>query len=160
MKKNAFDWLLINLLSFYSKHGKWLQLIGADLLSQLIASPDLVVMQTEFALYALLKLWMYMRIHANSDECIDFNANRSPEAVAQATSYFAGLRCKTPFLATRAGEPFVKPFQKLRLQHLINHPVDMKIILEDNIIPREWLNDPFMVQWNSLIRIDNSMDSG
>lgn len=25
VKKNAFQWLLINLLSFYSKHGKWLQ---------------------------------------------------------------------------------------------------------------------------------------
>lgn len=43
VKKNAFQWLLINLLSFYSKHSKWLMMLNADLLSELLDSPDLVV---------------------------------------------------------------------------------------------------------------------
>lgn len=158
VKKNAFDWLLINLLSFYSKHSKWLKLINADLLSELISSPDLVVMQTEFALYALLKVWIYIRIH--SDEINNSTTNKSSEILAQTTNYFSNIKSKTPFLMTRDGSPFIKPFQRLRLQHLINHPIDMKIILEDNIIPRDWLNDPFMMHWNSLIKIDNSFDSG
>lgn len=158
VKKNAFNWLLINLLSFYSKHVKWLRLISGDLLSHLIESPDLVVMQTEFALYALLKVWMYIRI--NSDESNELNTDRSAEVISKATSYFNSLKSNVPFLLSKEGSAFIAPFRKLRLQHLINHPVDIKIILEDNIVPRDWLNDPFMLQWNSLIKIDNSLDSG
>lgn len=158
LKKNSFDWMLINLLSFYSKHSRWLKLISADLLSELIASPNLVVMQTEFALYALLKVWTYIRLH-NDDDTDDLNQSAT-DILTNTTNFFAGKKSKTPFLSTTEGRPFIKPFKTLRFQHLINHPIDMKIILEDNIIPRFWLNDPFMMQWNSLIRIDNSLDSG
>lgn len=196
VKKNAFQWLLINLLSFYSKHGKWLQMLNADLLTELIDSPDLVVMQTEFALYALLKVWVYLKIQqfSNGDDrkieennmnqnnynnlspsirCSNGNktntnngnssgngATNSSEIVTQASNYFSSLKSQTPFLQTRCGQRFVKPFLKLRMQHLINHPVDIKLILEDNIIPKDWLYLPFMVQWNSLIKIDNCLDSG
>lgn len=162
VKKNAFQWLLINLLSYYSKHGKWLQMLSADLLSELIESPDLVVMQTEFALYALLKVWMYLKIHqTNDDDSVVNNANiNSSEVISQASNYFSSMKSQAPFLQTKAGQRFVKPFLKLRMQHLINHPVDIKLILEDNIIPKDWLYLPFMVQWNSLIKIDNGLDSG
>lgn len=120
-------------------------------------------MQTEFALYALLKVWMYMKLHPSSfnENSDGNNTNRqTPEIISQSTAYFAGLKSKPAFLLTRQGAQFAKPFKKLRLQHLINHPVDIKIILEDNIIPQEWLHEPFMVQWNSLIKIDNCLDSG
>lgn len=139
-------------------------MLNADLLSELIDSPDLVVMQTEFALYALLKVWMYLKIHQNTDDSSKEETNRknvnASEIVSQASSYFSSLKSQTPFLQTSIGQRFVKPFLKLRLQHLINHPVDIKLILEDNIIPKDWLYLPFMVQWNSLIKIDNCLDSG
>lgn len=135
-------------------------MLNADLLTELIDSPDLVVMQTEFALYALLKVWMYLKIHqANEDRKNETNINAS-EIVSQASSYFSSLKSKTPFLHTLIGQRFLKPFLKLRMQHLINHPVDIKLILEDNIIPKDWLYIPFMAQWNSLIKIDNCLDSG
>lgn len=91
VKNTTFNWLLINLLSFYSKHCKWLQLINADLLTELVKSPDLVVMQTEFALYALLKLWIFLKLHPNffGDEDI---ANRSNEVMSQYAVYFEGLQ--------------------------------------------------------------------
>lgn len=138
-------------------------MLNADLLSELIDSHDLVVMQTEFALYALLKVWMYLKIHQNSDVRKDeSNQNKTiaSEIVGQASNYFSNLKSQTPFLQTRIGQQFIKPFLKLRLHHLINHPVDIKLILEDNIIPKDWLYLPFMVQWNSLIKIDNCLDSG
>lgn len=121
-------------------------------------------MQTEFALYALLKVWMYLKIHETG---VDFegssrtnlNSNAS-ELISQASNYFSGLKSKTAFLHSQKGQRFVKPFLKLRIQHLINHPVDIKLILEDNIIPKDWLYLPFMIQWNSLIKIDNGLDSG
>lgn len=162
VKKNAFQWLLINLLSYYSKHGKWLQKLTSDLLCELIESPDLVVMQTEFALYALLKVWIYLKLHQTNDEDVSetmphINSN---ETISLASTYFSGLKSQTPFLQTKEGQRFVKPFRRLRMQHLINHPVDIKLILEDNIIPKDWLYNSFMVQWNSLIKIDNGLDNG
>lgn len=162
VKKNAFQWLLINLLSYYSKHGKWLQMLSADLLSELIESPDLVVMQTEFALYALLKVWIYLKLHQTNDEDVSENMTHinSNEIISLASTYFSNLKSQTPFLQTREGQRFVKPFRRLRMQHLINHPVDIKLILEDNIIPKDWLYNSFMVQWNSLIKIDNGLDNG
>lgn len=162
VKKNAFQWLLINLLSYYSKHGKWLQMLSADLLSELIESSDLVVMQTEFALYALLKVWIYLKLHQTDDEdTLDNVPNiNSNEIISQATNFFSSLKSQTPFLQTTKGQRFVKPFLRLRMQHLINHPVDIKLILEDNIIPKDWLFNSFMVQWNSLIKIDNGLDAG
>lgn len=138
-------------------------MLNADLLSELIDSPDLVVMQTEFALYALLKVWIYLKIHQKDDEQTNENNRNNPNAseiVSQASNYFSNLKSQTPFLQTFVGQRFVKPFLKLRMQHLINHPVDIKLILEDNIIPKDWLYLPFMVQWNSLIKIDNCLDSG
>lgn len=143
-------------------------MLNADLLTELIDSPDLVVMQTEFALYALLKVWMYLKIHHNDDEqkmgfttqSSTNSCNNASEIVTQASNYFTSLKSQTPFLQTRDGQRFVKPFLKLRMQHLINHPVDIKLILEDNIIPNDWLYLPFMVQWNALIKIDNCLDSG
>lgn len=136
-------------------------MINADLLSELIDSPDLVVMQTEFALYALLKVWMYLKIHHSDDrQTNDTDEMNATEIVSHASNYFSSLKTKTPFLHTPSGQQFMKPFLKLRLQHLINHPVDIKLILEDNIIPKEWLYAPFMMQWNSLIKIDNCLDSG
>lgn len=121
-------------------------------------------MQTEFALYALLKVWMYLKIHETVDDygaTISTNtSNSGSELISQASNYFSSLKSETPFLHTKLGQRFVKPFSKLRMQHLINHPVDIKLILEDNIIPKKWLYLPFMVQWNSLIKIDNGLDSG
>lgn len=143
-------------------------MLNADLLTELIDSPDLVVMQTEFALYALLKVWMYLKIHQTSDDRkletttnnTNTSSNNASEIVTQASNYFTSLKSQTPFLQSRVGQRFVKPFLKLRMQHLINHPVDIKLILEDNIIPNDWLYLPFMVQWNALIKVDNCLDSG
>lgn len=144
-------------------------MLSVDLLSELIDSSDLIVMQTEFALYALLKVWTYLKIQQT---CSDENSNQTTttiathsakanqEIVGHASNYFSNLKLSTSFLHTKLGQKFIKPFSKLRLQHLINHPVDIKLILEDNIIPKEWLYTPFMLQWNSLIKIDNCLDSG
>lgn len=188
MKKTAFNWLLVNLLSFYTKHNKWLQQISGELLTDLITCPDLVVIQTEFALYALLKVWVFLKLHPDYYDESD-NANRANDLCNQACIYFEQLQgkgkgfnyfecphwfrrshyslcenfpgsSKTPFLLTEEGAPFAKPFRSLRLQHLIYHPIDIKIILADKIIPREWLYEPVLMQWHSIIKIDNSADFG
>lgn len=93
VKTATFNWLLINLLSFYSKNPKWLPLISNELLTELVQSPDLLVMQTEFALYALLKVWMYLKLHADDDDDVD-TVNRTTDVITQSTNYFEGLKSK------------------------------------------------------------------
>lgn len=93
VKKTAFNWLLVNLLSFYSKHNKWLQLISADLLTDLITCPDLVVIQTEFALYALLKVWVYLKLHPEYFDETD-NTNRANDLCNQSCLFFEQMHGK------------------------------------------------------------------
>lgn len=64
------------------------------------------------------------------------------------------------FLQTKEGQKFVNPFRRLRLPHLLNHPIDLNLILEDNLIPRSWLNEPLLSQWTSMLKIDQSIDNG
>lgn len=93
VKTATFNWLLINLLSFYADNTRWLPLMSADLLTELVQSPDLVVMQTEFALYALLKVWMYLKLHAeNHDESSKLQLNESADVIKHSASFFEGLK--------------------------------------------------------------------
>lgn len=55
---------------------------------------------------------------------------------------------------------YEKPFKALRLQHIVNHKVDLHSLLEDRIIPSYWLNVPVLMQWNSMLQIDQSIDKG
>ncbi|XP_037952970.1 protein germ cell-less-like [Teleopsis dalmanni] len=62
-KKAAFDWLEKNMLSVYPKHFKLLRSISINLMTELVSSPDLYAMQTEFSIYTLLRTWAYLRLH-------------------------------------------------------------------------------------------------
>lgn len=65
-----------------------------------------------------------------------------------------------PFLHTNQGRPYEKPFKCLRLRYLLNHPIDLSIIMTDRVIPETWLNEPLFKQWYTMLRIDQSLDSG
>lgn len=67
---------------------------------------------------------------------------------------------KTPFLLTSVGLRYERAFRRLRLPHLLNHPIDLNLILEDNLMPRSWLNEPLLLQWNNMLKIDQSLDNG
>lgn len=58
----------MNLLSFYAKHSKWLRLISIDLMEQLVSSPDLFVVQTEFSLYLLLRYWVFLKLFPQHED--------------------------------------------------------------------------------------------
>ena len=46
-------------------------------------------------------------------------------------------KTKRFFLDTRDGQPYVEVFKSLRLNHLVNHHMDMEMLLTDRIIPRQ-----------------------
>ena len=55
IEKVCLGWLKVNLLSHLPEHPEHLRDISISLMSALINSPDLFVMQTEFSVYVLLR---------------------------------------------------------------------------------------------------------
>ncbi|XP_039502131.1 protein germ cell-less isoform X1 [Drosophila santomea] len=174
VKKSTFQWFQINLLSIYSKQPNLLRHISIELMSALTASPDLYVMQTEFSLYTLLRTWMFLRLHPDydpEDPVQRAEALRTQERLVNAGvethapsgdviqwTYFTSRMEERSFLATPEGQPYVRVFQKLRTQYLTNHYMDLKIIYNDNIIPKEWLYRHIHNHWDALLRIDHGQE--
>ena len=44
------------------------------------------------------------------------------------------------FLETEQGLPYANVFKALRLNHLVNHHMDMDMLLKDRIIPKKWMS--------------------
>ncbi|KAH8401935.1 hypothetical protein KR009_008727 [Drosophila setifemur] len=174
VKKSTFQWFQINLLSIYSKQPNLLRLISIELMSALTASHDLYVMQTEFSLYTLLRTWMFLRLHPEYDpedpvqraEALKtqerlVNAGvdtHTPSVDVVQWTYFTSRMEERSFLATPEGQPYIPVFQRLRTQYLTNHYMDLKIIYNDNIIPKEWLYRHIHSHWDALLRIDHSQE--
>lgn len=174
VKKSTFQWFQINLLSIYSKFPNLLRQISIELMSALTASHDLYVMQTEFSLYTLLRTWMFLRIHPDydpEDPVQRAEALKTQERLANAGvethtpsvdvvqwTYFTNRMEERSFLATPEGQPYIRVFQRLRTQYLTNHYMDLKIIYNDNIIPKEWLYRHIHSHWEALLRIDHGQE--
>ena len=60
-------WLQVNLLSHLPEHPAKLRQIPIDLMQRLVNCSELYVMQTEFSVYVLLRLWIYLIFHPNWD---------------------------------------------------------------------------------------------
>lgn len=151
IKNDALDWLYKN-MDPISKSALHLQQISCELMAELISSHKLVVVQTEYTLYSLLRSWVFLKenfIYRNADSFLD-----------AADLYFKANKSSTPFLATSVGNQYVNAFRALRLQHLVVHHVDMEHIEADNIIPIEWFMPIFKMQWYRMLRVDQGADKG
>lgn len=150
--KECFDWLLRNLLSCLTDHPKKLREISVDLMTELVSSPNLFVMQTEFSMYLLLKTWAYLVENPNWEGC-------SADCAVEAHKYFQRSE-EECFLYSDIGEQYVPPFKGLRLHHLINHHLDVEMLETDKIIPKCWMMPVFRMQWYQMLRVDQGVDKG
>jgi BTB/POZ domain-containing protein 13 len=57
VKAAAKRWLEVNLLDYGWTHLPFLKQITPELMADLVTSPDLIVLQTEFCIYMLLRIW-------------------------------------------------------------------------------------------------------
>lgn len=57
VKAAAKRWLEVNLLDYCWRSPAFLKDISPELMAELVASPDLVVLQTEFCIYMMLRAW-------------------------------------------------------------------------------------------------------
>lgn len=57
VKNSCKRWLEVNLMPYGWHHPAFLKEISPDLMVELVDSPNLVVMQTEFCIYMMLRVW-------------------------------------------------------------------------------------------------------
>ncbi|KAG8228741.1 hypothetical protein J437_LFUL007076 [Ladona fulva] len=153
VKEACLNWLKVNLLSNMLEYPKKLREISTTLMTLLVASPDLFVMQTEHSVYIMLKFWLFLWLHPSWEGSF---SNGLPEA----QSYFQNRKGCEAFLETELGTPFKEVFGKLRIAHIVTHHIDLEIIHSDNIIPSGWLEPVIVQQWYRMLRIDQGVDKG
>lgn len=147
VKAAAKRWLEVNLLGYGWRHPSFLKEISPDLMTELVASPDLVVLQTEFCIYMMLRLWLFAHMH-NYEETLKID------------DYFKNHKWTEPFLTTEEGKEYAAPFRALRMKYLLLHEQDDKILYSDNLIPPDWLHNAYREQWLHLLRVDGNKDRG
>lgn len=147
VKAAAKRWLEVNLLGYGWLHSTFLKEITPELMAELIASPNLIGLQTEFCIYMMLRVWLFVHIH-NQEETLQIN------------EFFKNHQWTKPFLITDEGKEFAAPFKALRMKYLLLHNLDLKMLYSDNLIPHEWLHDAYKELWLHLLRIDARKDRG
>jgi len=154
MSKVCVDWLTVNLLSNMPDHPARLREISPALMSDLVSSAHLFVMQTEFSVYVLLRLWMFLQLHPAWD-------GEPQDAVSASQRYFKDSHnTNTYFLDTTEADPFLAVFRNIRLPHLINHHMDVEMLVSDKIVPDSWMSSTYYARWMTLLRLDCGIDRG
>ncbi|KAK6635258.1 hypothetical protein RUM43_007861 [Polyplax serrata] len=155
LKEASFNWLLANLLTCIRNVPDVLCTISVELMTALISSPNLFVVQTESSIYFLLQTWLYYILNPSERK-----SGNKQQILTQSSEYFESLFDGTEFLLTEKGKEFIPPFRALRMQHLINLLDDISRIQMDHIIPMEWLTNAINSAWISLLKFDHGMDRG
>lgn len=158
LAKTCVEWLTVNLLSHLPDHPARLREISPGLMSDLVSSPALFVMQTEFSVYVLLRLWVFLQLHPAWD-------GEPQDAVNSSQRYFKNLQLSNPdqaryFLDTEEAKPFLAVFRNIRLPHLINHHMDVEMLVSDRIVPESWMSSTYYARWMTLLRLDCGIDRG
>ncbi|XP_036031524.1 germ cell-less protein-like 1 [Onychomys torridus] len=148
------QWLLDNLM--IQQNDELLPEISLDLMKQLIASSDLLVIGVEIDVYTTLKKWMFLQLEPTW--------SGPPSALlAAADVCFAKYKSDldgAPFLQTDQGRAFVPVFQQLRLSYIICDLPSAHVIDQDALIPATWLTPVYKEQWLALLLAEQSRELG
>ena len=158
LTKTCVDWLNVNLLSHLPDHPARLREVSPALMSDLVSSPDLFVMQTECSVYVLLRLWVFLQLHPAWD-------GEPQQAVNASQRYFKSIQldCEDQtryFLDTDEAKQFLAVFRNIRLPHLINHHMNVEKLVSDKIVPESWMSSTYYARWMTLLRLDCGIDRG
>lgn len=151
-RKICFDWLLKNIL--VTPDITYIRDISLALMTDIVASPFMYVIQLEIDVYTLLKKWMYLLMNLNwSGDCKDLQT--------VAGEYFKALntggKC---FLETKEGRAFVPVFSKIRWHHVVNDIDSIRVLEHDNVLPIKWLDPVFLYGWRRVLTMEQGLDSG
>nr|XP_023015152.1 protein germ cell-less-like [Leptinotarsa decemlineata] len=147
----CFKWFLMNLMTYYhNKSLSELRTIPISLLSKLVAHPDLVVIQTDYSVYVMLKFWVYLQL---------FPEGNVP-SLKTVNEYFSSRPGRVSFLRSSDGKQFNSAFRGLRLRNMFTHQFDVQILKRDNIIPHTQLDSVLASLWTTILRVNQNKDKG
>lgn len=157
LQRKTFDWMLCNLTINVNESAECLKQISVESMRDLVAAPLLVVVQTEFSLYILLKMWVFLRENMSWD-------GEMKDCLMEAHNYFTLImrdkQKPVSYLNSEEGEKYVCIFRSLRLQHLVMHHLDVEQIETDRIIPTSWFQPIFRDHWFRMLRVNQGVDKG
>ncbi|XP_045727428.1 germ cell-less protein-like 1 [Mirounga angustirostris] len=150
----CLQWLLDNLMTQHSED--LLREVSPELMKELVASSELLVMEVEMDVYTMLKKWMFLQLQPTW---------RGPHKalLPDADLWFTRSRGEsegTPFLETKQGRDFVPVFQQLRLAYIICDLPSVRIIDQDALIPAAWLTPVYKEQWLALLQAEQTRELG
>lgn len=129
LRTKCVEWLERRLTSETSV--SLLKDISIELMTQLVKSQGLFVMQIEVDVYNLLKVWVYTQL------CPDCKGSWK-DIREQSNAYFSlrpsDMNC---FLDTDEGKVFVPAFRAIRLHHVVNDLRSIQLLDKDRIIPQD-----------------------
>ncbi|XP_054937562.1 germ cell-less protein-like 1 [Physeter macrocephalus] len=108
IRSMCLQWLLDNRMTQCSE--ELLREVSLDLMKEVIASSDLLVMEVEMDVYTMLKKWMFLQLQPT---CRGLRS----ALLSDTNSWFARSRRESegnPYLETEQGRAFVSVFQQLR----------------------------------------------
>nr|XP_058906181.1 germ cell-less protein-like 1 [Kogia breviceps] len=150
IRSRCLQWLLDNMMTQRSQ--ELLREVSLDLMKEVIASSDLLVMEVEMDVYTMLKKWMFLQLQPTW---------RGPHSalLPDTNSWLAKSRSEsggTPFLETEQGRAFVPVFQQLRLAYIIWDLTSARIIHQDALIPASWLTPVYKEYWLAPIQAEQT----
>lgn len=129
--------------------------ISIELMSQVINSQGLFVMQIEVDVYNLLKMWVYVRLHPDCAGSWKDVRDQANAYFSSRASNYSAMNC---FLETDDGKVFVPAFRAIRLHHVVNDLRSIQLLDTDRIIPQDWLHPVYKTQWAAMLSMSQNRD--
>ncbi|XP_070535046.1 germ cell-less protein-like 1 isoform X4 [Ptychodera flava] len=145
------EWLQRNLMLVQSI--SLLRDLSIELMEMLISSPNLFVLQVEMDVYTLTKKWVYLKL-------VPSWSGNLKQLSQDSDAYFRRFLRAGDLLKTERGKPFIKVFNGVRYQHVINDFNSTRLLDRDKIIPKEWLFPIYKHQWQTMLAIELGSDKG
>ncbi|KFP71284.1 Germ cell-less protein-like 1, partial [Acanthisitta chloris] len=161
VKKKCLEWLLNNLMTHQSV--VLFKELSISLMTQLISSSNLFVLQVEMDVYTALKKWMFLQLVPSWNGFFK-------QLLGEADAWFAERRrvrgwrgipgVGAASLESAQGSPFLPVFAHLRLQYIISDLASARIVERDALLPSEWLSSVYKQQWFAMLRAEQDNDIG
>lgn len=158
VEKTCVEWLENNLM-IQSMKG---QHIGIDpaLMSRILNSPKMFVVQVEMDVYTMLRKWLYYRINHHHDT--KGGGGDSNHDSKEVLKFFRDRFKSTDqrFLQSEIGREFIEVFQAVRFCNIIRDYGCCREIEIDGIIPLTWLVPLYRVRWLEMLKVEQGTDRG
>ncbi|RDD47182.1 Germ cell-less protein-like 1 [Trichoplax sp. H2] len=178
VSNRCMDWLALRLLTIKRYDLMLLQSIDVNLMEKIVSSPSLLVLQVEMDVYAMLKRWMYLRLHptwCKNHEHVSL-CEAFKYVLNDMQSYYEDHTGSTNFLVTEEGKVFSLAFRQLKFNHIITDTKIARQIEKDRIISQvrlfttqisevvlifiDWLLPIYRQEWRTLLAVEEGDDFG